>query len=88
MTKCISDKLLYGLYGIRQYDNYARSTEIIPNELNWRGIASYLYERGLIEFGSDRTIGAIARLTINGIEFCESTSFTDPSIPVIELDDL
>lgn len=88
MTKSISDKLLYGLYRIRQYDSYARITEIIPNEWNWRGIASDLYERGLIEFGSGRTIGAIARLTSNGVKFCESTSFIDPSIPVIELDDL
>lgn len=90
MTKSVSDKLLQGLYihNLQNAGYMARITEIIPNVWNWRGIAQDLYQMGLIVFNPGSSVGACAKLTDNGVKFCETTSFIDPSTPVIELEDL
>lgn len=90
MTKSVLDKLLQGLY--IQYsqngDYMTRITDIIPNVSNWRIVAQDLYKRGFIVFNPGASMGACAKITDKGVIFCETTSFIDPSTPVIELEDL
>ena len=85
-NKAILDNLLCGLYYHYQCysgEGFARITTIIPYRMDWRTIAGTLYEMGLIVFSSNENNGCAAKLTNKGVNFCEHTSFTAPSIPLI-----
>ena len=87
MTRSVSDKLLQELYFCREEDGrigWGSITEKIPNTSTWRNVADHLYEQGLIA----KRNGCATHLTSKGVKFCETTSFIDPSTPVIELEDL
>lgn len=87
LQNSVSDKLLQGLYFQRDNNGapgWGRITELIPDTSNWRNVADNLYEQGLIVQHN----GGITHLTDKGIRFCETTSFLEPAIPIIKLENL